>query len=116
LESLFATLKRTQDEQSRQLLELAGKAASLGSDVLMLQVMGGQLSRALAERNAVGAAVPVLAAVTSGVARGVSAAELTLSALHRVETGQVRFGRQVDQDRWASEQAARVVVRVLAGV
>jgi len=116
LDSLLVRLQQTQDEQAKQILELAEKATSLGSEVLMLQVMGGQLAKAIEEKGALGAVGPVLGAVSSGAARGFTAADMTFRYMRMVERGQVMFGRDVDRERWAGEQGAREAIRVLTGL
>ena len=104
MDRLLSAIQKTQGEQGKQILELAGKVSDAGSQIFMLQIMGKRFASALENKNYLGAAMPVLGAVASGIGVGVNAAAETQASMELVKEGKTVFGRDVDRQSWAQEQ------------
>ena len=104
LDSLFRVLEKTQGEQGKQILELAGKVTAAGSQIFMLKIMGDRFASALENKNYLGAALPVLGAVAGGIGTGTNAAAETQASMQLLKEGKIMFGRDVDRQNWAQEQ------------
>ena len=114
IDSLTQQLLRMQNQQASQIAQLSSQVMDVGQSAMGMMFWGNQMSRALEMGHPLGVAMPLMGALTLGISRGLTAANMTQALGKRIREGHIAGDRE-GMARIAMEHSIKLMVGFIIG-